>query len=492
MSLFEKVRLGIEALRTRGHVEVCEDGRWAAELSPWEYELKQRGSRAVLHVWGSERHLTRCVLRVLKQEPSRLIVEVERFGQRKPGRLEFTLRDKARPGGRVEREQFRNRLARLLAEQFPEETIWELTSAQNLERSLSGSYARGVMGRGQEGWAVIGAAEGESGATIDGALTYGLIWLDQVRELNPHRAIAGLRLFLPEGGSRTTVMRLRGLTRSVAFEVYEIVERTGKARQLDVSDIGNLTTRLVPKRQMEEELAQAEPTVAKIRQMSPDAIAATMIPGSRGVGLRFRGLEFARWNAGGLVLSIGENAGRLCSPEGSAIRELVRQLQGIRDPQSEDRSHPFYRVSAERWLETQARQDISRIDALLDEKRVYSQVPALTGGDRGVMDLVGVKRDGRLVVIELKADEDIHLVMQAVDYWTKVTWHLGRGDFQSYGYFGEIELQMKAPLLYLVAPALRFHPTTDLLLRFVAPEIEVVRVGVNEDWRQGLRVVFRQ
>jgi hypothetical protein len=43
-------------------------------------------------------------------------------------------------------------------------------------------------------------------------------------------------------------------------------------------------------------------------------------------------------------------------------------------------------------------------------------VPALAGGDRGVLDLLGITRQGRLVVIELKASEDIQMPLQAVDY----------------------------------------------------------------------------
>jgi hypothetical protein len=39
---------------------------------------------------------------------------------------------------------------------------------------------------------------------------------------------------------------------------------------------------------------------------------------------------------------------------------------------------------------------------------------------------------------------------------------------------------------------LRFHPPTDALLRHLSPEIEVVRVGLAESWRRGLRVVMRQ
>jgi hypothetical protein len=44
----------------------------------------------------------------------------------------------------------------------------------------------------------------------------------------------------------------------------------------------------------------------------------------------------------------------------------------------------------------------------------------------------------------------------------------------------------------LVAPALRFHPVTGILLEALSPQIEVVRVGLTENWRRGIRVVMRQ
>jgi hypothetical protein len=66
------------------------------------------------------------------------------------------------------------------------------------------------------------------------------------------------------------------------------------------------------------------------------------------------------------------------------------------------------------------------------------------------------------------------------------------GDIARYGYFPRVELQPLPPLVYLVAPALRFHPATDELLRYLSPEFEILRVGLAESWRRGLRVVMRQ
>jgi hypothetical protein len=70
--------------------------------------------------------------------------------------------------------------------------------------------------------------------------------------------------------------------------------------------------------------------------------------------------------------------------------------------------------------------------------------------------------------------------------------HRERGEIARFGYFPGVELQRIPPLVYLVAPALRSHPSTDDLLKYLSPELEVVRVGLAESWRRGLRVVMRQ
>lgn len=170
----------------------------------------------------------------------------------------------------------------------------------------------------------------------------------------------------------------------------------------------------------------------------------------------------------------------------------MRDLARYRHPLATDTRHTLYRAQPERWLESLVREDVTRVDAVLDARFVYSQVFASTGGEHGILDLLTVTRSGRLAIIELKASEHIHLPLQAADYWLRVKKHLERGEISRYGYFPGIELQKIPPLVYLVAPALRFHPSTDELLKYVSPELEVVRVGLAESWRRGLRVVMRQ
>jgi hypothetical protein len=157
-----------------------------------------------------------------------------------------------------------------------------------------------------------------------------------------------------------------------------------------------------------------------------------------------------------------------------------------------DRNHPLCRMTPERWLESLVCRNVQAIDAELDPACCYTQVPAFSASDRAVIDVLGITRGGRLAVIELKAEEDLHLPIQGLDYWSRVRWHQQRGEFQRFGYFPGRELSPESPLLYLVAPALHVHPTTDTLLRYVAPEIDVCVAGLDERWREGARVVFRK
>ena len=122
---------------------------------------------------------------------------------------------------------------------------------------------------------------------------------------------------------------------------------------------------------------------------------------------------------------------------------------------------------------------------------MYDQVPAFAGGERGVLDLLAVDRAGRLAVIELKASADLHLPLQALDYWVRVKWHLDRGEFGANGYFPGVELRGTAPRLLLVSPSLEFHPTTETILGRFSRAIDVERIGLAVEWRKGLQVMFR-
>jgi hypothetical protein len=185
-----------------------------------------------------------------------------------------------------------------------------------------------------------------------------------------------------------------------------------------------------------------------------------------------------------LKFGLGESQQFVNSSNEPALGRLIGTLDLRRSCLATETSHRLYRAAPERWLEALVLEDCTRLDAALDPRHLYSQVPALAAGDRGILDLLGVTRRGRLVVIELKASEDIH-------YWLRVRRHQRDGDLERYGYFADVTLDPKPPLVWLAAPALRYHPATDTLLKYLSPEICVTRIGLNENWRRGLKVMFR-
>ncbi|MBV9304126.1 MAG: hypothetical protein JOY62_11855 [Acidobacteriaceae bacterium] len=143
----------------------------------------------------------------------------------------------------------------------------------------------------------------------------------------------------------------------------------------------------------------------------------------------------------------------------------------------------------ERYLELSVRSNLSAIDARLLPDPVYSQVLTFAAGDRDLIDLLAVSLSGRLAVLELKASEDIHLPLQALDYWMRIRWHTQRGELQHL--FPGISLEETLPQLLLVAPAMCFHPSNAIVLSYFTPAIDVERVGVNSDWRHNFKVVMR-
>ena len=492
MELADELRRALDVVCATGAPEVRENGEWLAALDGVSYEVRPQGDAAVLHLWSAQQSLVRRVLRLAEQASDRVVVEVARFGNARPVQLEFVAHGNRREPRRVDRGQFCDRLRRVLTDHFPDETVDSLTTTADLHRSLSGSYTRGIVHRGSEAVAVLGASPNEDGATIDGMLTFGLIWLQQARERAKRHSVTGLRLFLPRETSTITAHRMRALASPCAVELYEYDPLHWRVQRIAVSDAGNLATRITARREIEQAIAAAMPEAERIQRLVPEAIRIGVAPASQEVTLRFRGLEFARWRLGAMWFGLGDRQEVLTPGKWPALEALVRQLEIHRHPLASDTKHRLYRAQPERWLETMVAADPSRIDARLDARQMYTQVPAFSSGDRGMIDLLATTRDGRLAVIELKASEDIQLVMQAVDYWLRVRWHHEQDDFRRYGYFSEVPLKAKPPLLFLVAPGFRFHPANDIVIRYLSTEIEVVRIALGENWRRTLKVMFRQ
>jgi hypothetical protein len=280
------------------------------------------------------------------------------------------------------------------------------------------------------------------------------------------------------------------------WELYEFDEREGSLVQLDTADRGNLATRLVHRTDEAAARQRFAPSIERITTLCQDT--EVVVLSSAEFSFRLRGLEFARArlaaqgfrNLQQIVFGTGAAETILEDQNAAEFESLVQQLGEVRQRDG-PRDHPCWRMHPERWLESLAIQDVTSLDERLAAAPVYSQVPAFSAADRAMIDVLAATRDRRLAVVELKAEEDIHLPLQGVDYWARVHWHHARGEFSHFGYFPGMELAQSTPLLILVAPAFHIHPATDTLLRVLAPEIEWTLAAIDEHWREGVRVVFR-
>ena len=377
----------------------------------------------------------------------------------------------------------RERFRRFLRRQFSGYKLAALSTEANLEDSLSPAYPRALLRQGAGGWAAIGA--GPDCLNVDGILSFGLIWLDYLRRREQKLAVHGLILLLPAGSEKTTCLRLRWLNPAAAeFRAFAYSD-DGVETALDLSDYGNLGTHL--ERVLRPPVSPSDQFAESVRRL-PGVEAIELACGM--TSFRVRGLQFAR--TAGDVLLFGLETNKVATASNlPVIERLAEELARFRSPDAADRNHPLFLKSRELWLESQVRAHLQEIDAGLLTSPVYGQAPSFAAGERGIIDLLAVDRSGRLAVLELKASEDIHLPLQALDYWMRVKWHLDRREFAPAGYFPGIQLRDEPPRILLVAPALDFHPTNERVLRYLSPRIEIERVGVGAAWQKELKVMFR-
>lgn len=492
MELAAELEAILREFAARAPIEVRENGGRVAPLAGLSWEVRGAAEKPLLHLWSAQYNVTRRVLAITDQSEQCLTLAVERFGHRKPDRLQFVRVAFDRSDSELTRLAFCDRMRRILAEQFPDDVVESLTISPDLEHSLSGSYVRGILRHGSAQWAVLAVADTESKDTIENSLTFALLWLAHTRQSSSHGTVAGLRLILPKGGTHIVAQRVGALHSQASLELYELDPVCEVLQKLDPRAAGNIDTQIVPQRETQSLLDRAGPALQPVIALAPRAITAHPSTSDGEVWLRFRGLPIACWHEGLVFFGPDERREPLSAQSWPALKSMLNDLETHRHPLATDTRHPLFRAHAERWMEAIVREDVTRIDAQLDARFVYSQILASAGGQHGILDLLSVTRSGRLAILELKASEHIHLALQAAGYWRHVQYHLQREELSRSGYFPGVPLQAAPPLVYLVAPALRFHPATDQLLRYLAPEVEVVRVGLAESWRRGLRVVMRQ
>lgn len=480
------IRRFLEASSKPALIEAGDD---PLPLCPGEFRLDRSGGAVTIQAWSETRNLVRRLRSVHHEQRGRLEIDVERFG-RLAGRLTLvdlahpSSRDATRKGARL---KYRERFRRSLLRQFPGWRLAELSTEADLQHSLSPAYPRALLRKGTTALAAIGAAE--DSADPDGALTFGLIWLDYLRRRDPKTAVQGLAIFVPDGKESTVCHRVRYLDPAAALYSVFAHYPDGSEASVEPRDYTNFDTRVDPCRQ--PLAGYSEGFAAWIQRIAQvDGVERRNHPDGS-VSLAVAGLEFARASGGQLIFGLERKHAATVEAQIAEIEALGRGLAGMRHAVA-DHGHPLYARHPEAWLESRVRQQIEQIDAQLLPEFLYGQVPHFAAGERGLLDVLAADRGGRLVIVEVKASEDVHLPLQALDYWMRVTWHLERGEFHGRGYFPGVELRREPPRLLLVAPALDFHPSNETVLRFFSPAVEVERVGVGLEWRKELRVMFRR
>ena len=416
---------------------VLEDGRVMFDMRSARYSVTESHGRCVLQLWSDERNLLRTVVD-MQARAQCLRLMTRRMGAPRPQALELVpTSDRRTPTARdTTRRNYQRLLERVLAQAFIGYKVDGLRSAMDLEHSFGPAYVRGrLLMKGTAAEAVIGVGEAESAATVDGILTLGVLWLDYCRQhRDGRRHFGGLKVVVPAGAWRTTAERMAWLNHTAAnFQLFTLDEQSEELVPVDFRDTGNLESRLM------HAFSHASGAIERCR-VGLERLLELVPPEARGrvevhprsateVGLLLHGLEFARGrhrlaarsfaHEDELTFGAGLNETPLTEENEGLCRELLARLFLSRHADGVP-SGPLFRLQPERWLESRLRAAIGELLPGLRGDMLYSQVPALSSGDRGLLDLLTIDRNGRLAVVELNADEDLHLPMQALDYWIRV------------------------------------------------------------------------
>lgn len=490
-----RAKYELEAFLLRGEFDLYEDNRPIGSIDPVRCEAEIYYGKLIFSCWTDEWSRSWRVVSY-EQGPDRLRLECT-----KQMRTASSCLDLRRGTSLIEIAQSRNELAAALGEIIEENLeglkVEKAIAARDDREHLSGVHARLVIRSGRETIAGIGTADAEPQSHVDSTLGAGLVWLDRLRRSG--RRVDRLMIFMPRERSTTVSTRATALAADrLRVSLYEFDEVARGLRAQAPYDQGDLADRLrkASLRAVWPRYGDASPEatelISSLVGFDPDSIESSVRGGW--IVLSVRGLEFARISTrrGQVYFGVGDARKMLGAGDRRALAELVRSIISRRRADSTDTADPLYRLQAERWLESVIRRDITSIDPTLDPRFVYSQVPTYRGEQRTYIDLLAITRQGRLAVIELKVSEDPEFPLQALDYWLRVEWHRSRGDFERRGCFPAGNVADEQPLLYLVAPVFRFHATTRLLGSFIAPHVPLYRVGINEDWRHGVRVLFRE
>ncbi len=462
---------------------LVEYGEPVIKLYPERYSIEVVGGRLCIEVWNEERSLSRRILNAEPGTTGTLDCIIRKFGG-KEGKLSFLDLDRPQTAVKVtrsNRSSFAEQFRRMLFRQFPGWEIQTLSAGLDLQRSLSSSFPRAHLKLGHQHMAALACPGSDQEHAF---LTSALIWHAHVSSFSKGgENLTGLSLFLPERSGALTSHRLRWCRQLLLRPKLIRFNHHGSAGEVDPDDLGNVDSHVNAIRPQDP----IPPAVqALLRDISELPGVCVTPAGGGGWSIRCRGVQFGTLADGVLRYGIETNEIATASSY-SEVQQLAEQISGSESFLSGSQAR--LRSSPERWMESCIRPELQKLDATLLPSPVHGQVLTFAAGDRDLIDLLAVSGDGRLSIFELKAAEDMHLPMQALDYWMRIARHSEAGELQPL--FPHTPLSLRKPRLALVAPATCFHPTNATVLSYFSPEIEVERVGLNKSWREKVEVVVR-
>ena len=276
--------------------------------------------------------------------------------------------------------------------------------------------------------------------------------------------------------------------------IKEISREGAKAQSEEIRDLPKLEiTDLWHGKATEIKLSentQTSETAQKIIEFAPDEIDAVF--SRNGETLRFSGLPFARvrkvLTEEQIWFGVEKSKQILAENNFDELLQLIENLQKFRRFDAPNKQHIFYTLAPEAWLESILRKNINLLDGNLILSPLYHQFRA----ERDKIDLLALRKDGRLVVIELKVAPDREMIFQAAEYWRKIERQRRLGTLQTARLFGDLEIADAPAICYLVAPTLSFHRDFEFLASAISPEIEIFRFDLNENWREKIRILQRR
>jgi predicted component of type VI protein secretion system len=470
-------------------------GRRVDRLNQVRFRLDCHVKNLVLNCRIRGTNLRARVLQANQDDFGAVAVQAELEGKKEIFEIRPTLDTLASRMLLETRTDFQRTVESLIRRNFAKAQIVKSTVSSDLEHSLSGKFVRLQFRSGGSRWVAIAAGPEENQATIDGLLSNGLLWRCFLRQ----RGLAGQdTLLLLAPWDKLLVLKSRlawisGASRNIRLMAIDSEKET--LTWVDLADCGNLDTTLTRVQTYSDgKSVDDDERVRRVLGLAPEQITWSRSENRHSVAFRIRGLEFANLRLGTcskLTFGLDEPIVVRTEADWGHLKETVKQILTAQSiPLRAGNSR--YAPQPERWLETLLLRDIRSIDARLDPRFVYPQVPAFLGNDRGMIDILSVTREGRLVILELKVSEDIDLPMQGLDYWLRVRWHNGRNEFQTRGYFPGVTLSPLPPLLHFVCPQFRYHSSFPALAGHLDPSIPAVQVGINENWREGVCVLLRR